>query len=267
MQATQSAPAVVQTTAQISAAPSENAQGSLLGRDVSSSTDTDQRAKTLIIKLGGDVICERLAPSISRAQAAAPSSPQPTALSKHAAFFADSDGKITQSSMYNALRKLGFDYFESFKKSVVIASIAGGIIQKCPFAKVTPDTIHKMVHPCHSGVFNEDGTINQAAFEKLKSYAQSGKEFLSKLDIETMQEEAFARDKVKDPVGIWQVASQGEWADLLRIACDHWELINNEYVPCITFTTLRSMFYDGAAIFERVEKGELPVKKPANAPV
>jgi hypothetical protein len=264
MQATQSAAPAVTTQDPIPASSSENAQGTLLGRDVVQSLpEASEKTRNLIIKLGGDVVCERVLP----ASALAALGPQKTALSKHVAFFADSDGKITQSSIYTAFCKLGFSYFESFTKSVAISSIAGGIIHSCPFAKVASNDIHKMVHPCHSGVFKEDGTIDIAAWEKLKSYAQPEKEFLSGPDIERMQNEAIARDKEKDPIGIWKVASQGEWADLLRIACDHWELINAEYVPCITFTTLWSMFNDGASVFERVELGELPVKKPASAPV
>ena len=263
MQATQSAATAATTQAQASAITSENAQGSLLGRDVSpTATDATEKATALISKLGGDVVFERVLPAGALASLA----PQKTALSKHGAFFADSDGKITQSSMYTALRKLGFSYFESFTRSIVISSIAGGIIQGCPFSKMSPNDLHKMVHPCDSGVFKEDGTIDAAAWEKLKSYAQQGKEFISQIDIERMQNEAIARDKDKDPVGMWKVASQGEWADLLRIACDHFELINGEYVPCITFATLWSMFNDGAAVFERIEKGELPVKKPISAP-
>ena len=188
--------------------------------------------------------------------------PAKTALSKHTAFFADSDGLITQSSMYHAFRKLGFSCFEAFTRSVVIAGVAGAVIKSCPFAKVSPTDVHKMMHPgCHSGVFKEDGTIDNTAWEKLKSYAQPGKEFLSQRDIERMQNEAASHDK--DPLGGAKIASQGEWNDLLRIACDHWELIGTDYIPCLTFATLSSVFNDGDAVFLRVEKGELPVKKPA----
>lgn len=261
MQALQSATSVVTDQAQLPSATQGNTQESQQKSDVNqSASETVQKTEKLgstLTETNASDLPTRVAASVSRAA-------QKTPLVKHVAYFTDSDGKVTQSSIYLGFRKLGFTHFDAFLKSVIIAGMNGGVDQGCPFARVAATNIHKMVHPCHSGVFKEDGTIDSEAWEKLKTYAQLGKEFLSQIDIKRMQDEAKAKDKEKDPLGIWEVASQGEWGDLFRIACDHWELIDGEYVPCLTFATLSSLFNDGPQLFERIENGELPVKKPTS---
>lgn len=190
---------------------------------------------------------------------------QPNALENHVAFFADNKGVLSFASIRDGMQKLKSSGFSSFMTATAVTGAMNIAVTGCPFTSrtMTLGDAHKIVHPCDSGVFNKDGTFSAEAFEKLKGYAQPGKEFLSELDITKMCQEAAERDKAASLVWFYTFVSSGEWSLLLTLGCDHYEMIDAKPVQCITFDNLLLFFTKGREFFEKIEEGLLPVAPPS----
>lgn len=93
---------------------------------------------------------------------------QPSALERHIDFFKGNDGKVSYDSMKEKLLNLGESEEEAASTANAVSLLAGVKISGCPyhhfFAK---DAVGTLNHPRDTGIFNMDGSINEARWQKL----------------------------------------------------------------------------------------------------
>lgn len=179
----------------------------------------------------------------------------------HIAAFAE-HGQVTFTSVKKTLQVLGDNaVIAAVKSAAIMLGLFG-----CPFAKVkTNINIGAKNHARDSGIYNADGTINTARWQKLREYAemQNGVEVISESRLNEFLQWARAQDTRSDPINVGKIASNAEWADCYAKFCSSWKkTADNKYEPCIAITILRQFYEDTAVVVQMVKDKQLPAAKP-----
>lgn len=185
-------------------------------------------------------------------------------LGKHIAFFADQDGNVTLASVTKKFIQLGESESSAAVKAAVIMAAAGTSVKYCPFRMFKPEeAVGVLNHARDTSIFNLDGSINEAQWQRLSAYAEidHGKQIITKTRLLEFLQLCRSEDARHDLFGIGKAASDGEWNDFFKQFTDHWKQTADGLEACVTLSTLRQFYEDGGKAFQRVVDGELPVKR------
>ena len=182
----------------------------------------------------------------------------PNPLQRHVKFFREGEDSITKASIAEKLMALGLEQKRAETSGKAIQGVLAQHIYKCPFHHLAVSTIHRGVHPMDSGVYHKDGTINEEAWEQIKSWDDSKSGALNKRELDRMLKNNEERDKYRGGNKIWARGGRGEWELLLELFADAEEEVGGEKLPAISFGRLRDFLTKGDELFAELEKALAP---------
>jgi len=171
-----------------------------------------------------------------------------TALERHAAFFdPDASGVIGWDETWAGLRSLGVPW----RYRVLLTPIINGFLGYLTQRKLTFDIVVAKItdgkHPYDTGVFADDGTIDESAFDEVVRAATHGA--LTERELRALIVGRGNRrpkmGKVAGVLGKW--FSAREVGLLFCLAADTKKKEHGREVPAIRTRTLRR-FYDGTLL-------------------
>jgi hypothetical protein len=166
-----------------------------------------------------------------------------TALQTHAAFFdPEGTGSVTMGQTYRGMRRLGVRLVWRVLLTPVINGFLGLLTKGPPFVIVI-DRIAQGKHPYDSGVFDDSGAIDEAAFAAL--FADAGDAITAgemQALISARGNRRPAMGKLAGALGHW--FSSREVGVFFCVAADTTKQVGGRPVPAVRKETFRR-FYDG----------------------
>lgn len=172
-----------------------------------------------------------------------------TPLQRHVNYFKDKRGKIYESRIRNKLITLGIGKARASKAARMIHKVLAFRIYKCPFKSLKLESIHRGIHPMDSGVYNKDGSINEAAWEQIKSWDKNGSRCLNLNEIDQMLDNNETRDKYRGGNKIWALGGRGEWHMMVELFGDSKEYVDGKWIDGISFKRLRQFLESSDTLF------------------
>ncbi len=180
-----------------------------------------------------------------------------TPLQKHVAFFdTDNDGIISIGDTYRGHRRLGISQFYSALFSMII-NFALFFQTKGKFMQIKVENIAMGKHAFDTGIFDDDGMLDEKVFDELFSTATGASGEPSDEDVITRPEmNAFVTaggDRGRpNPGGLPHWFSQRETELIFCLASDAKATVDGKDEPAITRRTLKD-FYRGD-LFPKIER-------------
>jgi hypothetical protein len=171
-----------------------------------------------------------------------------TALQRHASFFdPDGDGRVTVGQTWDGLRRLGVGFGLRLALTPIINGFLGYLTQGKPSLAIDVSRIADGKHPFDTGVFDDDGRIDEAAFAALAEAASGGAITASEMNalIVARGNRRLHLGKLAGALGRWFSAREVEL--LVCLAADTTKAEGGREVPAVTVRTLRR-FYDGTLL-------------------
>jgi hypothetical protein len=173
-----------------------------------------------------------------------------TALERHAGFFdPEGTGSVTIGQTYAGLRSLGVGLGWRLVLPVIINGFLGYLTQGKLSFVIAVRKIAQGKHPFDTGVFGDDGEIDEAAFAELARVVEASGGSLTAAELDSLIRSRGNRrpemGKVAGPLGRW--FSAREVALLLCLAADTKKVVGGRETAAITQRTLRR-FYEGTLL-------------------
>lgn len=180
--------------------------------------------------------------------APAPKPRAKSALERHAAFFdPDENGLVTIGQTWDGLRRLGVGVGWRILLTPIINGFLGYLTQRRLSFDVRVERIVDGKHPFDTGVFGDDGEIDEAAFAALAERATGGALTAREMNalIRGRGNRREHMGKLAGSMGGWFSAREVEL--LFCLAADTTKREDGRDVPAITPRTLRR-FYEGTLL-------------------
>lgn len=170
-----------------------------------------------------------------------------TPLERHAGFFdPEGTGSITIGQTYAGLRSLGVGLGWRLVLPLIINGFLGYLTQGKLSFVIAVSKIAQGKHPFDTGVFDDEGKIDETAFGALVRAAEDDGSALTREELNALivarGNRRAAMGKLAGSLGRW--FSAREVSLLLCLAADTAKEIDGRVVPAITPRTLRR-FYEG----------------------
>lgn len=185
-----------------------------------------------------------------------------SALERHIGFFSH-NGNVNYDSIKDKLTQIGDPNAQT--KANAISFMAGIKVKRCPYAMFTAaEGIGTLNHPRDTGIYNPDGSLNEARWEILCSYAENdqGVDIITEKRFYEFLQWSRDHDERWDIGGLGKTFSNGEWQDFFTFCKDYWKKTETGSEAAVTIKTLRMFFEDSAEIFNKVINKELPLMQP-----
>lgn len=186
---------------------------------------------------------------------------QPSPLEKHVGFFstrppAGIEPEVTYQSMLDQLIALGQPEKEAASVANTVSFFGAAKITGCPYhAFKAKDAVGTLNHPRDTGIYNQDGSLNEERWDKLCTYSEevNGVRIISETKMYEFIKWARDNDPRWDLFWIGAKASDGEWSTFFDL-CTNFRKPNgpNTSERCVTLQRLRSFFEDSAIVFNEV---------------
>lgn len=172
-----------------------------------------------------------------------------TALERHAAFFdPDGDGTVTIEQTWDGLRRLGVGVGWRVALAPIINGFLGYLTQGKPSLDIDVGRIAHGKHPFDTGVFDDEGRIDERALAALVASA-GGRAVTAKEMHALIRSRGNRRaqmGKLAGALGGWFSAREVNL--LVCLAADTTKREDGRDVPALTARTLRR-FYDGTLLY------------------
>jgi peroxygenase len=171
-----------------------------------------------------------------------------TALERHAAFFdPDGNGVVTIGQTWDGLRRLGVHPGWRFVLAPIINGFLGYLTQGRPSLDIDVRRIAKGKHPFDTGVFDDEGKIDEAALKALVDAAGGGALTANEMNalIRGRGNRRAAMGRLAGALGRWFSAREVEL--LFCLAADATKQEGGHAVPALTARTLKR-FYEGTLL-------------------
>ncbi len=176
-------------------------------------------------------------------------SPNPTALERHASFFDPTGtGFVTCKQTFEGMRRLGVHLRWRVLLTPVIGGFLGTLTQGHPSLRIKIATIAQGKHPYDSGSFDAAGNFDSGAFDAL--FARAGDVITAKEMrgvITARGNRLPAMGKIAGALGHW--FSSREVEVFFCVAADATKMVDGKKVAAVTKKTFQS-FYDGTLFFD-----------------
>jgi hypothetical protein len=196
---------------------------------------------------------------------------------KHLNYFRGDDGNITVSSIGEKWSQLSGEYrIKTYAKGHITVKGANYNANLCPYQNSFDSNtmMSALKHNCDSGIVNKDGSINIEILISLikENFIYHGKSesfILLKSTMNSCLKDFHERDKHLNNKISWDLPSfatvaTAEWDDFYLNYCD---LIvdkdnydDKEREQAVTLDTFLQFYFDPKGLYDRVLRGELPVK-------
>lgn len=180
-------------------------------------------------------------------------------LEKHIGFFSDKNGDVTYDSMLDKLTQIGDKNAET--KANVISFMGGIKVKGCPYSMFKPaEAVGKLNHPQNTGIYQADGFINEARWQKLCEWSEidKGINIITQKNFYSFLGWARSQDDSWDFLA--KTFSNGEWKDFFTACTDYWKETEVGMERAVTIDTLRKFFEDTPQVLNRTIAHELPVQ-------
>ncbi len=174
--------------------------------------------------------------------------PRP-ALERHAQFFdPDSDEGVTPRQTLHGMTSLGLPLPLALPLALLINLFLGRLTRQKNSLSISVPEIKRGKHPFETGVFDENGELDEAAFEELFK-APHARMPRDRLTYGEIRELVLKRGDPLKPFGwLGSLLARGfsavELAALFCLAADRQKLIGDRVLPAISRKSLRR-FYEG----------------------
>jgi hypothetical protein len=183
----------------------------------------------------------------------------PSALQRHVGFFdPEATGRVTMRQTAEGMHRLGVHWVWRMVLPPIINGFLGYLTEGKPSLVIRIDRIADGKHPFDSGVFDETGEHDAAAFEAL--FAAAGGEALTAEEIRAVITARGNRMPQMGRLG----GSLGHWFSSREVqlffclAADTTKFVDGRAVPAVRKETLRA-FYDGT-LFPQIVRRRLLVE-------
>jgi hypothetical protein len=187
--------------------------------------------------------------------------PPSTPLEKHIAYFTNKNGYVNLHSICKCNRKLGFGWLYTTINAIGVTLMTCLKIGTFPSYKPA-QALFKLKHLRDTGIWNADGTINETLWSKLVDHyseTHNGIQIITQSNLfQFLNNQWPPQQKPNIRMKAGMFLSNQEWTDFFDICTNHWK--GDE--KAVTITLLRAFYEDSLPIFQQVENGTLPTKKP-----
>lgn len=180
--------------------------------------------------------------------ASGPRRARQTALERHAAFFdPDGDGIVTIGQTWDGLARLGVRLHFRILLAPIINGFLGYLTQRRPSLDIDVTRIAAGKHPFDTGVFDDEGNIDDGALAKLVEAAGGGAITAREMDalIRSRGNRREQMGRLAGALGRWFSAREVQL--LFCLAADTTKREGGRDVPALTTRTLKR-FYEGTLL-------------------